>query len=446
MKYEEFIGWNSLVSYDECQKKRQHKNSQISNKQQKMIFSMNNVHRPVSYTKFSKNGTLWYSRAMKVLILITKSNWGGAQRYVYDLATNLPKSEYQVEVMAGGNGPMIQRLKEAGIEADGNLPVGRDINIFEDIKVFFKIISILHQKRPDILHVNSSKIGVIGTLAGRLVGIKKIIFTSHGWAFNEDRSIVSRMIFSFFHWITVVLSHKTITVSEKLKNQMINWPFIGDKIEVVHNGIKNQPIFSKIHARDELVKINPIFAEQIKKYNPKELIVLGSIGELHKTKGYEYAIQGVTEFINKLNKKVIYAIIGNGQEEKNLQKLIVEKKMENHIILCDYVPEALQYMRAFDIFIISSISEGLPYVMLEAGLATLPVISTAVGGIPEIVDDMKSGILIQSKKAREISHSIDFFLSHKKVQKQYATTLHQKVVNEFSIEKMILETLQVYNS
>jgi len=70
--------------------------------------------------------------AMRVLILITKSNWGGAQRYVYDLATNLPKEQFQVEVMAGGEGVMVDRLMEAGIKANGTLPIGRDVNIWQD--------------------------------------------------------------------------------------------------------------------------------------------------------------------------------------------------------------------------------------------------------------------------------------------------------------------------
>src|SRR5690242_919646 len=125
---------------------------------------------------------------MKVLILITKSNWGGAQRYVYDLATNLPKDKYEVEVMAGGNGALIDKLKAAGVSADGSLTIKRDPNIKEDFSVLFKIRKIIKVKKPDIIHINSSKMGFIGALAGRITGVKKIIFTAHGWAFNEDRN------------------------------------------------------------------------------------------------------------------------------------------------------------------------------------------------------------------------------------------------------------------
>ena len=190
-----------------------------------------------------KNKEKWYSKSMKVLILITKSNWGGAQRYVYDLATNLPKNAFDIEVMAGGGGILIEKLLIAGIKANGELPVGRDVNIFKDIKAFFRLISILREKRPDILHINSSKIGGLGALAGRITRIPKIIFTTHGWAFNENRSLFSKILTKCLHWITIILSHKTISVSEALKNQMENWPFIIDKITVIHNGIKNEAIY-----------------------------------------------------------------------------------------------------------------------------------------------------------------------------------------------------------
>lgn len=378
---------------------------------------------------------------MKVLIFITKSNWGGAQRYVYDLATNLPKNICDVEVLAGGNGPLIDKLKNAGIKASGDLPIKRDINILEDINAFFKLIKILKQIKPDILHVNSSKIGGLGALAGRIVGVKKIVFTAHGWAFNENRSIVSKLTIKLLHWITILLSHVTISVSEALQYQMLNWPFVSKKITVIHNGIKPELGFSKIHARSELAKINKKFDDILKSKTSKDLIIIGSVGELHHIKGYDYAIRG----INEINRNYIYIIIGDGEEKDNLEKLIKDYGLESNIILFGFVPQAYQYFKAFDIFLLPSLSEGLPYIALEAGLSGLPIVASSVGGIPEIIEDMKSGVLIQSKKSREIRHALEFYMTHKKVQREHSLNIHNKVTQEFSIEKMINETLKIYN-
>lgn len=379
---------------------------------------------------------------MKVLILITKSNWGGAQRYVYDLATNLPKDKFEVEVMSGGGGILIDKLIQAGINAHGDLPIKRDVSVLEDIRVFFEIYKILRKKRPDVLHVNSSKIGGVGALAGRLAGIKNIVFTAHGWAFNEDRTLISKALIKILHWITVILSHKTIAVSGALQLQMMNLPFVNNKITIVHNGIKPEPGFSKIHARGELAKFNSKFAEILKSKSMKDTIVVGSVGELHHIKGYEYAIRG----LHDLNKKIVYLILGTGEDKDKLEKLISDLKMESNVILMGFVPQASQYFKAFDIFLLPSLSEGFPYIALEAGLASLPVVASAVGGIPEIIEDMKSGILIQSKKFREIRHAIEFYMTHKKVQKEHSIELNRKVLNSFTIENMVSETIEVFQS
>lgn len=387
---------------------------------------------------------------MKVLILITKSNWGGAQRYVYDVATNLPKEAFEVEVMAGRDGILIEKLQEAGIKANGSLAIGRDVNIFEDIKAFFSLWSLLWEKKPDVLHINSSKIGFLGALAGRLAGTKHIVFTAHGWAFNEDRNLFSKVLIKTLHWITIVLSHTTISVSEALRNQMENWPFIIKKIIVIHNGTKNIPIFSKINARNELSKICPSF-ETITKNLGKDLVLIGSVGELHPIKGYEYALRGLRGLLESLksshpNKKILYIIISDGEHKEQIENDIKNLELSNSVLLLGKVPLAFQYMRAFDLFLMPSISEGLPYVLLEAGLASLPVIATAVGGIPEIIDDMQSGILIQPKKPKEIQHALEFFITHRKTQKEYGAALQKKILNEFSLERMIAETLEAYSS
>lgn len=385
---------------------------------------------------------------MKVLILITKSNWGGAQRYVYDIATNLPKNEYEVTVMAGGNGVLIEKLISANINASGDLPIARDVKIWGDIKAFIETYKIIKNHKPDILHLNSSKIGIMGAIAGRIIGINKIIFTAHGWAFNENRSAISKLIIKFLHWFTVVISHKTISVSEALINQMRNWPMITNKMFVVHNGISQTPVFSKTNARFELGKMNQKFNQMIKSAE-KNLVLIGSVGELHHIKGYEYAIEAVKNLIQEMkelypSKKIVYCIISDGEDREKLEKIISESNLNDSVMLLGIIPNAYEYMRAFDIFLMPSLSEGLPYTIVEAGYAGLPVIASAVGGIPEIIEDMKSGVLIQPRKSKEIQHALRFYILHKKMQSDFAKSLNETVINNYTINKMISETVEVY--
>lgn len=386
---------------------------------------------------------------LKVLILITKSNWGGAQRYVFDLATKLPKDRFRVEVMAGGQGPLITKLMEAGIPAHGDLPIGRDVNLFQDIKAFFRLVSLIRQKRPDVLHVNSSKIAGLGSLAGRLAGVKRIIFTAHGWAFNEDRSFFQHTLIILSYWITMLMAHEAIAVSEAMRRQVRHLPWVQPKIRVIHNGIDRETGFSRANARLELSRMSAELKKAIEGVSEGSLIWVGTIAELHHVKGHKYAIAAVKESIESLKrsgskKKIVYTIVGEGEERTNLEAMIRDAGLSDNIFLLGHAPNAAQYCKAFDIFLLASISEGLGYVLLEAGAAATPVVATAVGGIPEAIDDMSSGILVQPRNVKELAHALLFMIEHPEDRRRYGLALYDKTLKEFSLNDMVSATAFAY--
>src|SRR3989344_5707607 len=150
----------------------------------------------------------------KLLFLITKATWGGAQRYVFDLATHLPSDQFDVTVAYGQGGKLQKMLGEKNIETYHIAALGRDIALFSDIASFFQIFRLLRQARPDVLHVNSSKAAALGALAARLVGVRRIIFTAHGWPFKEARNVIAAALIYLVSWFTAFLSHTTIVVSK----------------------------------------------------------------------------------------------------------------------------------------------------------------------------------------------------------------------------------------
>ncbi len=383
---------------------------------------------------------------MRILYLITKPNWGGAQKYVYELATSLPKESYKVEVMAGGEGPLTQKLWDAGIHAEGSLPVRNNISISENVRSFFKLYSLLRKQRPDVLHLNSSQIGIVGSLAGRLARVPRIVFTIHGWAFNEDRSFTIKALLRLFYWLAILACDQTIAVSEAVRQQTRNWPWIKGRLTVIHNGIAHETGFSKANARLELTRLKPELKRALEGASESAAFLVGTIAELHPIKGYAYAIRAIADCVRSFNtrKKILYAIIGEGTERPHLEALIKELGMEKHILLLGHVDGAAQYANAFDAFLLASLSEGLGYVLLEAGAAGVPVVATAVGGIPEIIDDMSSGILVRPRDHRELAHAIAFMIEHPDERRAYGAALREKVLRDFSLEKMVRETEGVY--
>lgn len=165
----------------------------------------------------------------KIFFVITKSNFGGAQRYVYDLATALPVNEFDVSVVFGEGGELEEKLKNVGIKTIRIETLQRNVSFFKDLKVFFELIKIFRREKPDIIHLNSTKIGGIGSFAGRISEVPKIIFTAHGWAFNEKRNAVSKIFIAFLQWLTVLFSHTTIAVSQSMANQILKFPLDSQK-------------------------------------------------------------------------------------------------------------------------------------------------------------------------------------------------------------------------
>ena len=172
---------------------------------------------------------------------------------------------------------------------------------------------------------------------------------------------------------------------------------------------------------------------------------LGTISELHKNKGLEYLIRAVKILCQSAAADLTLVIIGEGEERKNLEDLIKELKLENTVFLLGRRENAAQYLKAFDIFTLTSVTEAFPYTILEAGAAGLPVVASGVGGIPEIIKSMESGILVKPRSPSEIAKALEFFLANPAKMSQFGQTLQQRVVKEFSTTRMVKQTIDVYN-
>ncbi len=372
----------------------------------------------------------------KVYYLITLGTWGGAQKYIYDLATNLPPEKFSVSLITGTPGLLVEKFKSKKMMVIVVEELGRKIKPLNDISSFFKIVKILKKERPDILHVNSSKAGGIGALAGRIAGIKKIVFTAHGWAFNEDRSFGEKLAIVILHWLTIMLSHKTIAVSNAVALEAGKLLLANNKITVIKNGVTETNLLKKDDARAELEKY-------IKKNISHETPIIGTISELNKNKGVSYSIEALS-ILKRKGINFVFIAIGEGSEKESLIKLIDKLDLKDCVFLPGFKENASSLISGFDIFTLTSITESLGYVLLEAGLAKVPVVASAVGGIPEVVENNVTGILVKPRSPLKIATAIESLLSDKEKMVKLSLALNEKILNEFSMSQMTEKTLVVY--
>lgn len=362
----------------------------------------------------------------KVLLAITKSNWGGAQRYVFDLATHIPQDQFEVVVAHGGNGVMAEKLQAAGIRTIEIPGLGRDISAFADLSSMKSLLRTMRVEQPDILHLNSSKVGLLGALAGRTAGVPRIIFTAHGWPFNEDRSFLQRIVFRLLAWLTTLLAHRTIAVSEAVAHSL------GRNITVIHNGVEVDTYIPRAEARARLVPQS----------NENEFW-FGTIAELHPIKGLTFAIAAFEKYA-ALYPRVRYVIVGEGEERPRIEEQIRKSGFSNRMHLAGFRENAQILLKAFDVFVLPSLSEALSFSILEAGAARLPVIATKVGGIPEVIEDGTNGILVPPRNTQALTQAFERIQNDAQYRESLASALHTRVTQQFSLTNMVEKTVALY--
>lgn len=366
----------------------------------------------------------------RILYGITKSNFGGAQRYVYEIALNSKKKGNEVAVLLGGEGILKEKLETAGIQVFSLSRLGRDISFFSDIKSFFSILKVLYKWKPHVFHINSSKMGIIGALAGRMMFVPKVVFTAHGWAFNENRPDYVKSALKLIYWIIIFLCHKTICVSEGTKRAVSNWPLIKEKLVVIRNGIEEFEMLPRETARHELG------------VHEEDMLLVGVMAELHHVKGLDVLLRAWSGFLGE--HKAHLVLIGEGDERASLETLADNLKITNSVSFKGFIDNSRKMLRGLDIFVLPSRSEALSYVILEAGMAKLPVIATAVGGIPEIIEDGVTGISVSPEDEEMISLSLTLLAENVDLRKKLGNSLKEKVSIEFSLQKMVDDTLKSY--
>ncbi|OHA80118.1 MAG: hypothetical protein A2747_00575 [Candidatus Yonathbacteria bacterium RIFCSPHIGHO2_01_FULL_44_41] len=371
----------------------------------------------------------------KILYIITKSNWGGAQRYVYELATGVPRDKFEPIVALGGTGILALKLSDMNIRTIRLSSLERDVRLMRDFTAFRDLLHIIEKERPDAVHLNSSKVGALGAIAARIAGVPRIIFTAHGWAFNEDRSFFSRLIIKLLHFVTILFSHKTIAVSKAVAKEAPAWG-IRDKVTVIHQPASpTQNIFEKDIARKHLIEKLPLLHDRGRLW-------IGIVAELHKNKGISYAIQAMNDPV--IQKKAILVVVGGGQEGNALALQIHENNLEESVFLLGFEPEAARVMRAFDIFLLPSLTEAFGYVLLEAGFAGLPVVASHVGGIPEIIDDGKTGLLIPPRDSEAIKNALKRLIESPDLRAAFSASFKERVTDGFSRETALAKTTNLY--
>lgn len=374
----------------------------------------------------------------KILYIITKDDIGGAQKYINDLAKNLDKNLFEIKILYGN--------KDIKWLSNKTSPWFLFLN---DWLAIAELVKIYKKEKPDIIHLNSSKAGVIGSLAAQIykvacrmshVTCPRVIFTAHGWVFNPTNALPApvRWFYILIHKFSALFQDKIICVSEYDYKLAIRYKIAPEyKLLTIHNGISsNIKFLDKQAARKEILKKLTNYGSQ----PAADYHWIGSIGRLVKEKNYETFIQAAALIPN-----AIFFIIGSGLEKKELKMESEKSKVSERFFIIDPTGNDAEYLKAFDIFVMSSIKEGLPYILLEAMTAELPIVVTEAGGIPEIIKNHENGLMVSQKNPEMLAKAIQGLIKNKGIANELKKTAKKIVLERFNIKQMIEKTASVYS-
>jgi glycosyltransferase involved in cell wall biosynthesis len=311
-------------------------------------------------------------RRPRVLVLITLPEVGGAQAYVAALLPALAR-EFDVTVAAHGRGWLTDQAAAAAVPYVTLRHVRRPIDPLVDLRGLAELVRLMLRLRPDVVHANSSKAGILGRIAATLTGVPVRVFTVHGWAFRAYDPPASTL----YLWADRAMRRLTtriVCVAEsELSSGVAARTCDPARTVVIPNGV---PL-------DRPQRRHPARLDE-----PATIL---SVGRLRAPKDFLTLVRAAARLPARSAR---VRIVGDGPDRTELEAEIDRLALDGTVELMGERADVPELLAAADVFVLPSRSEGMPMSVLEAMAAGLPVVASAVGGVPELVQDGTTGALV----------------------------------------------------
>jgi len=368
-----------------------------------------------------------------VLYIIWSLGLGGAEQVVINLAKGIDKKKFNVIVCClNDKGIFAQEVEKEGIEV---IALGKRGKF--DATVLFKLIRVIKKYKIDIVHTHLWGANTWGRIAAKLAGVKVVIATEHNVDTWKPR---------YYFWIDRFLQYftdKIIVVSEKVKEFYVGEGISEKKIEVVHNGI---PLFSSSFPSCHLpggIKTGEVRERVGEEFgiHPEDK-VLAIVGRLVEQKGHRYLFEALHLLNGRYKLKVL--VIGEGPQREKLVNMARQSGIEDKVMFTGIRQDVRRILSAVDILVMPSLREGLPMALLEAMANEVAVIASNVGGVPEVIIDKQTGILVKPGDKAELAEAINFLLEDESLRRKLAMEGKKRVTDEFSYNRMVERTEELY--
>jgi glycosyltransferase involved in cell wall biosynthesis len=299
-----------------------------------------------------------------------------------------------------------------------------------DWRIIGQLLNICRRERVDIWHGHDYKSNALGLLLRRFWPMR-LITTVHGWVKHTRRTPLYYRIDRF----CLPRYERIICVSQDLYDQCLEIGVPADRCLLIENGIDLNE-YTRTQSRAE--------AQQVLGIRPQRLVV-GAVGRLSDEKGFDLLIRAVARLI-QTGLDVELLIAGDGDEEPRLRTLIDELGCADRVRLLGFQANVKELYQAFDVFVLSSLREGLPNVLLEAMALEVPVLATRIAGVPRLIDDGNNGLLIQPGSMDELTHALERLLRDAELRHRLCRAGRETIASRYSFAVRMRKIQAIYDN
>ncbi len=373
---------------------------------------------------------------INLLYVITKLELGGAQKQLLSLIRHLDKGKFRLFLFTAKDGFLLaEALSINNLTVYKSRWLERPPNPFKDFLALIEIYRFIKKNNIEIVHTHSSKAGILGRLAAKLArgnSVRKIVHTVHGWSFNEYQSGPARVLSIFLERFAGRFTDTLVVVSDWDKRKGLDRK-IGkeDTYSLIRYGINFDELQAGSGSRKQDLGLDA------------DDLVVGMIACFKPQKAPQDFIR-VASSVHKILPQVKFLLVGDGLLRKDIEKLIYMHNLQTRVILTGWRQDIPGILSAIDVFVLTSLWEGLPISVLEAMASAKPVIVTHTGGVCEVLAEGKGGFIVSARDTGAMTDKLVSLLEDETLRKQMGQNARAALPASFSLENMAAQTEKLY--
>jgi glycosyltransferase involved in cell wall biosynthesis len=379
-------------------------------------------------------------RKTKIAQVITRLDWGGPPDILRLICESLDPDKLDVTIITGLTLYPSERTKKFLNEFPGriiNIPqLQRDVSPLNDLTALFRLYRLMRRGRFDIVHTHTAKAGALGRIAAWLEGKAKVIHTSHGHNFyGYFGPLKSRLVILAERFLTFFTDRVT-ALTELEKSDLEQYKVTGpDKVMIIYSGLEMDQ-FGNGHI-DEQQKRSELGAVS-------DSVLIGMVGRLEHIKGPEHFIESIPA-VSERFPDTEFLLVGEGSLRDRLESRCKELNISDRVIFTGWREDVPDILKVLDIVVLPSLNEAVGRTLIEAGACGKPVVATKVGGVPEMVRDGETGLLVPAADSASLVDALISLLKDKEKRLTMGETASRWVDDKFSATRMVEGFAHLYD-